>query len=192
MKPRQILKGKVIDITELTNFRKKAKKAKRKIVYTAGSWDMIHVGQMRYLFEAKEKGDLLVVGVSTNEAIKKVKGPKKPILDEWMRAEALAFLGCVDFVTFVPMPSNQPILELLQPDIYITVIEDWNKKYKESKEYKAVTEYGGKVELVDRQSPTVSTSNIIARIAGSVIMDILKDHVPQDNAGPLKERFVQN
>src|SRR5581483_7881365 len=74
----------------------------KKIVFTAGSWDLLHVGQCRYLEEAKSNGDILVVGVSSNEAIRKVKGPNKPILDEKIRAEMLTYLRSVDFVTVLP------------------------------------------------------------------------------------------
>lgn len=189
MKPREILKGKIIDLTELSDFRKMTKKKGKTIVYTAGNWDMVHVGQMRYLHEAKKLGDYLVVGVQSNEAVKKVKGPMKPILDEWMRAETLAFLSSVDFVTINPMTSSKPSIELLRPDVYVTVGEEWNKDYESSIEYKTVTSYGGKVELIDRQSPIVSTSRVIQRIISGTLTDLLKDYSNTQSDGPLKERF---
>ena len=78
MSPKERLNGKYIDTTELLDLRKKLKKKKQKIVFTAGSWDLLHVGQMRYLAKAKSQGDILVVGVNSNEAIRKVKGKNKP------------------------------------------------------------------------------------------------------------------
>ncbi len=159
----------------------------KKIVFTAGSWDLLHVGQCRYLEEAKAQGDVLVVGVSSNDAIRRVKGPNKPILDEKIRAEMLTYLRSVDFVTVLPEPSCQPSLGLLKPDIFITVREDWAAKYKESKEYKTVIKYGGEVQVVDRQSTALSTTKIVQRAIGGELGSIFKDFM-ELRKDPLKER----
>lgn len=164
----------------------KLKEKDKKIVFTAGSWDLIHAGQCRYLEKAKEFGDVLVVGVSSNNAIKKVKGPNKPILDEKIRAEMLTFLSSVDFVTILPEPSCQPSLGLLKPDTYITVREDWTENYKQSREYKTVTKYGGKVIVVDRQSTAISTTKIVQRAIGGHLGEVFKDFVDL-RKDPLKE-----
>jgi len=159
----------------------------KKIVFTAGSWDLIHAGQCRYLERAKDAGDVLVVGVSSNAAIKQVKGPNKPILDEKIRAEMLTFLKSVDFVTVLPEPSCQPSLGLLKPDTYITVKEDWTDNYKESREYKTVVGYGGEVVVVDRQSTAISTTQILQRAIGGHLSEVLKDFM-QYRKEPLKEK----
>lgn len=163
------------------------RKSGKKIVFTAGSWDLIHSGQCRYLEKAKSYGDVLVVGVSSNDAIRKVKGPNKPILDEKIRAEMLTFLASVDFVTVLPEPSCVPSLGLLKPDFYITVKEDWTSEYKKSKEYKTVTNYGGEVLVVDRQSTSISTTQILQRAVGGHLSDVLKDFM-QYRKEPLKEK----
>ena len=180
------LNGKYIPFSELTELNKKLKKEKKKIIFTAGAWDLLHVGQMRYLEEAKKQGDILVVGVNCNEAIRLVKGKNKPILDEKVRAESLIYLRSVDYVTIIPDPSCQPALALLKPDVYVTVGEDWNKDYKQSKEYKAVIEYGGIVNIVERQSPFITTSKIIERVVGSHLGDELKKYM-KVRKRPLKE-----
>ena len=159
----------------------------KKIVFTAGSWDLVHVGQLRYLQLAKSQGDILVVGVSSNDAIKRVKGPNKPILDEKIRAEMLTYLRCVDFVTILPEPSCQPSLGLLKPDVYVTVKEDWTENYKDSKEYKTVIKYGGEVQLIDRQSTSISTTKIVQRAIGGHLGDVFKDFM-ELRKDPLKER----
>jgi cytidyltransferase-like protein len=105
-------KKRLIAQSDLMTLHEKLKESNKKIVFTAGSWDLLHVGQCRYLEKAKEEGDVLVVGVSSNEAIRKVKGPNKPILDEKIRAEMLAYIRPVDFVTVLPEPSCQPSLGL--------------------------------------------------------------------------------
>lgn len=177
----------LISQSDLLALGEKLKETKKKVVFTAGSWDLIHAGQCRYLEKAKTYGDILVVGVSSNDAIRKVKGPNKPILDEKIRAEMLTFLKSVDFVTILPEPSCVPSLGLLKPDVYVTVKEDWTSEYKESKEYKTVTKYGGEVLVVDRQSTSVSTTQILQRAIGGALSDTLKDYM-QYRKDPIKEK----
>jgi rfaE bifunctional protein nucleotidyltransferase chain/domain len=180
-------KKRLISQSDLMTLHEKLKEKGKKIVFTAGSWDLLHVGQCRYLEEARLKGDVLVVGVSSNEAIRRVKGPNKPILDEKIRAEMLTHLRAVDFVTVLPEPSCAPTLGLLKPDVFITVREDWAANYKESKEYKLVTKYGGEVEVVDRQSTALSTTKIVQRAIGGELGNIFKDFMDL-RKDPLKER----
>jgi D-glycero-beta-D-manno-heptose 1-phosphate adenylyltransferase len=180
-------KKRLVSQSDLMSLRDKLQEKNKKVVFTAGSWDLLHVGQCRYLEEAKARGDILVVGVSSNDAIRKVKGPNKPILDEKIRAEMLTYLRSVDFVTILPEPSCQPSLGLLQPAIFITVREDWTDNYMESKEYKTVIKYGGVVEVVDRQSTALSTTTIVQRAIGGQLGDIFKDFMDL-RKDPLKER----
>jgi len=180
-------KKRLVAQSDLMNLHEALKEKGKKIVFTAGSWDLLHVGQVRYLEKAKGEGDVLVVGVSSNEAIRKVKGHNKPILDEKIRAEMLSYLRPVDFVTILPEPSCQPSLGLLKPDVFITVKEDWTDNYKNSKEYKTVTKYGGEVQVVDRQSTTLSTTKIVQRAIGGHLGEIFKDFI-ELRKEPLKER----
>lgn len=183
----QAWKKRLVAQSDLMTLREKLNEKGKKIVFTAGSWDLLHVGQCRYLEEAKARGDILVVGVSSNEAIRKVKGPNKPILDEKIRAEMLTYLRSVDFVTVLPEPSCVPALGLLQPDVFITVKEDWTDAYKESKEYKTVMKYGGEMTVVDRQSTALSTTKIVQRAIGGQLGDIFKDFM-ELRKDPLKEK----
>lgn len=180
-------KKRLISQSDLLSLHDKLKERGSKIVFTAGSWDLIHAGQCRYLEKAKSHGDILVVGVSSNDAIRRVKGPNKPILDEQIRAEMLTFLRSVDFVTILPEPSCVPTLGLLKPDVYITVQEDWTSEYKSSKEYKTVTKYGGDVLVIDRQSTSVSTTQIIQRAIGGTLSETLKDYMKY-RKDPIKEK----
>lgn len=180
-------KKRLVDQSDLMTLNEKLKEKGKKIVFTAGSWDLLHVGQTRYLEEAKAYGDILVVGVSSNNAIRKVKGPNKPIMDEKIRAEMLTYLRSVDFVTILPEPSCQPTLGLLRPDFYITVKEDWTENYKDSKEYKTVIKYGGEVVVVDRQSTAISTTKIIQRAIGGHLGEIFKDFM-ELRKDPLREK----
>jgi len=180
-------KKRLIAQSDLMTLGEQLKAKNKKIVFTAGSWDLIHAGQCRYLEKAREHGDILVVGVSSNVAIKAVKGPNKPILDEKIRAEMLTYLRSVDFVTILPEPSCQPSLGLLKPDTYITVKEDWTDNYKQSREYKTVVGYGGEVIVVDRQSTAISTTKIVERAIGGHLGEIFKDFMALRKE-PLKEK----
>src|SRR5690242_8731046 len=118
----QSWKKRLIAQSDLMTLHEQLKSRGKKVVFTAGSWDLIHAGQCRYLEKCRAEGDVLVAGVSSNEAIRKVKGPNKPILDEKIRAEMLTYLRSVDFVTILPEPSCAPSLGLLKPDVFVTVI----------------------------------------------------------------------
>lgn len=180
-------KQRLVKPDQLTEVSKKIHDKGKTIVYTAGAWDMLHVGQVRYLHEAKNLADVLVVGVSSNQTVTNLKGPNRPILDEKIRAEMLSYIRFVDLVTIVPHMSNQPTIALLKPDYYVTVKEGWNEGYKDSKEYQTITSYGGEVKLIDRQSPFISTTQILKRTVGAHLNDVLKDYLGV--AGdPLKEK----
>lgn len=180
-------KKRMLKESQLTELHDMLKEKGKKISFTAGAWDMLHVGQVRYLNETKSYGDALVVGVSSNEAIRRVKGKNRPILDEKVRAEMLLNLRSVDFVVIMPEPSCQPCLALLKPDVYVTVKEDWNIDYKQSREYKTVTKYGGHVEVLDRQSPYISTTKILQRAVSAQLGDVFKDFMNL-RTDPLKEK----
>lgn len=180
-------KKRLVSQSDLMTLHEQLKAKGKRIVFTAGSWDLLHVGQCRYLERVKEQGDILVVGISSNEAIRKVKGPNKPVLDEKLRAEMLTYLRPVDFVTILPEPSCAPSLGLLKPDVFVTVNEDWTDEYKNSKEYKTVTKYGGEVMVIDRQSTAVSTTKIIQRAIGGQLGDVFKDFMAL-RKDPLKEK----
>ena len=180
-------KKRLVSQSDLMTLSEQLKAKGKKIVFTAGSWDLIHAGQCRYIEKSKAEGDVLVVGVSSNAAIKQVKGPNKPILDEKIRAEMLTYLRAVDFVTILPEPSCAPSLGLLRPDVFITVREDWTDNYKESREYKTVTSYGGEVQVVDRQSTSLSTTKIVQRAIGGHLGEVFKDFMDLRKE-PLKEK----
>ncbi len=186
MTPKQINARIFTNEKDLVALQAKLRRQKKKIVFTSGSFDLIHVGHTRYLEEAKERGDILVVGVSSNKAIQKVKGPNKPVLDEKVRSEMLVYLRAVDYVVILRQPSCLKALMYLKPDIFITVGEDWNQGCQESPEAEAVRDGGGRVVVLRRQSPKISTTSIIDNIVARQIMKNFKQALDQHN-GALKE-----
>lgn len=90
----------------------------KRVVFANGCFDTLHVGHVRYLQGAKEEGDLLIVGVNSDESVRQLKGPGRPILDEQARAQLVAALRSVDFVVLFPDPDVERLLTELHPDVH--------------------------------------------------------------------------
>lgn len=165
---KQVISGKIIPFHDLVRLRKRV--SGKRVVFTAGGFDLIHVGHTRYLSEAKSKGSVLVVGVSSNAEIKLLKGLDRPIVDESARAEMIASLLVVDYV-FI-MPATQAVassIEALHPSVLIVPDDDWNTGYKESPEAKAMEKCGGEVVMIPRQGPYINSSGMIEKAAAVMI-----------------------
>lgn len=93
--------------------------AHKKIVFTNGCFDLLHVGHIRYLQEAKRLGDLLVVGINTDESVRKLKGPTRPVQNENDRAEILAALAAVDYVVHFSEETPLELIKQVKPDILV-------------------------------------------------------------------------
>lgn len=91
----------------------------QRIVFTNGVFDLLHLGHLRYLRQARNLGNLLVVGVNSDESTRLLKGPQRPLVPESERAELLAALDCVDYVTIFGEPTAEATLALLQPEVYV-------------------------------------------------------------------------
>ncbi|MDA1338287.1 MAG: adenylyltransferase/cytidyltransferase family protein [bacterium] len=163
--------GKTEPISCLVALREKADKEKKKIVFTGGSWDILHIGHIRYLQDACKKGDILVVGVASNNNIRKFKGDGRPVIDEDSRAGLINFIKGVN--NTVIYNDVMVILQLLKPDVLWTPEESWNDP-KTSAEGKLVLGYGGEVIKAKKGSDEVSASKIIYNLAGRKVKEIFK------------------
>lgn len=105
----------------------KRKKAGRKIVFTNGCFDLLHIGHLRYLSQARELGDILVIGINSDASVKKIKGPTRPLTPQKERAEMLAGLEVVDYVTIFSESTPEKLIHLLCPDVLVKG-GDWKKK----------------------------------------------------------------
>jgi len=132
----------------------------RKIVFTNGCFDLIHVGHLRYLAEARKYGDFLVIGLNSDQSVRTIKGPGRPIIPEDQRAEVLAGLETVDLVVLFAQPDPLELITFLQPHVLVKG-GDWPLDRIVGKE--AVEAAGGRV-LTIPLTPGVSTSLIIERI----------------------------
>lgn len=104
---------------ELAREIRNLKRHGMKVVFTNGCFDLLHVGHTRYLTEARTKGDILVVGLNSDRSIREIKGPKRPIIPEDRRAEVMASLACVDFITIFDEPDPLALIKCLLPDILV-------------------------------------------------------------------------
>lgn len=110
--------GQVLDRAQAIAWSRDAKASGRRIVLTNGCFDLLHVGHLRYLQQAKSLGDRLIVGVNSDESVRRLKGPSRPLNIEADRAELLAGLACVDAVTIFAEATADALLEAIVPAIY--------------------------------------------------------------------------
>jgi rfaE bifunctional protein nucleotidyltransferase chain/domain len=140
-----------------------------RVVCTNGIFDLMHIGHLRYLRAARGMGDLLVVGVNADASTRRLKGKTRPIVPAIERAEMLAGLSCVDFVTIFAEDTAEELVRAVQPDIYVKggdymLDGDVNAPtVKPLPEAAIVRAYGGRVELIP-YVPGHSTTELIVRI----------------------------
>lgn len=108
----------VLDRASLVSIAAEAKKAGKRIVFANGCFDVLHVGHVRYLEAARALGDLLIVGINSDEQTRRLKGKDRPLLPQDERAELVASLEAVDFVTVFHEPTVEQLLLALKPDIH--------------------------------------------------------------------------
>lgn len=169
-----------LELLELRKVFDDATKKRRKVVFVSGTYDLLHVGHARFIQKAASLGDILVVGIPSDDKIRSKKGYGRPIISEFSRAYVLASLACVDNVYIFDDATLAPTLEILKPDVFFTVDEEWNSGLKQSQEYKTVTSYGGKVVVAPRQSPFLSSSTLINKIAHEKVKEIFGECLQDD------------
>ena len=150
----------VLNREEASKLIEDLKKQGKQVVFTNGCFDILHVGHMTYLEEAKEFGDYLFVGVNSDESVKRLKGPTRPINSEVDRAELLAGLKAVDYTVIFTEDTPVELIGELKPSIHV---KGKKKKKEDLPETKVVESYGGRVEIVSLVEGK-STSNVVKKI----------------------------
>jgi D-beta-D-heptose 7-phosphate kinase/D-beta-D-heptose 1-phosphate adenosyltransferase len=143
--------------------RDQLRSAGRVVVWTNGTFDLLHPGHVSSLQAARGLGDVLVVGVNSDASVKGYKGPTRPILNQDERAALLAALECVDFVTVFDEPTPETVLSQLKPDIHCKGAEYAPPHGRPVPERATVEAYGGRVEYLPL-IPGVSSTDVIARV----------------------------
>ncbi len=137
-------------------------------VFTNGCFDLLHLGHVRYLQDARALGDFLVLGLNGDESVRQLKGASRPLVSESERAEILAALSCIDYVTIFPEITATALIELLQPAIYVkggdwAGSQDCQPNQKPLPEAPSVLAYGGTIRLIPYIAGH-STTELIAAI----------------------------
>lgn len=138
------------------------KAAGKTIVFTNGCFDILHAGHVRYLTAARKLGDCLVVGLNSDQSVRGLKGPNRPVNPQEDRAEVLAGLAAVDIVTIFEEQTAEELVRRIKPAVYVK-----GGDYQEDQlpEARLAAQYGGKTVLIPAV-PGRSSSNIIKKIKG--------------------------
>jgi rfaE bifunctional protein nucleotidyltransferase chain/domain len=139
-----------------------ARKNGAKVVLTNGCFDLLHVGHVRYLEGARALGDLLVVGINSDEQVRRLKGEGRPFMPERERAEIIASLRAVDIVTIFEEPTVEELIRAIRPDVHAKGTDYTEETVPERD---VVRSYGGRVAIVGDPKDH-STSGIIRTVSG--------------------------
>ena len=154
------MQSKILNLIELKRAVEAERERGRRVVFTNGCFDILHVGHVTYLEAARGCGDLLVVGLNSDRSVRTIKGEKRPVVTESQRARVLAALSCVDYVTIFDEPDPYNLISALRPHVLVKGA-DWAEADIIGAD--VVRENGGRVERI-RLEPEISTSIIIEKI----------------------------
>jgi len=152
--------NKITPRNELKATVDRLKREGKKVVFTNGCFDILHAGHTRYLRDARKLGDALILALNSDSSVRSIKGPMRPIVPEAERAEVVASLDSVDYVTVFDELTPLELIEFLQPDVIVKG-GDWAEKDIVGAE--AVRKWGGRVAIM----PVIegaSTTNIIDKV----------------------------
>lgn len=154
--------SRILSREDLIDRVKSARAKGARIVFANGCFDVLHVGHVRYLASARSLGDLLIVGVNSDDQVAMQKGAGRPILPSTERAEIVASLDSVDYVTVFAEPTVEQLLLALKPDIHAKGTDYTEETVPERD---VVRSYGGRVAIVGDPKDH-STSEILTRLGG--------------------------
>jgi D-beta-D-heptose 7-phosphate kinase/D-beta-D-heptose 1-phosphate adenosyltransferase len=156
-------RGRIVTKTQLLGILKKSRQQDKKIVFTNGCFDLIHIGHLKFLAKAKKMGDVLVVGLNSDSSVRRLKGEGRPILSQKERSEILTGLESVDFVTIFSENTPMNLIKHVKPDI---LVKGGDYKVDNIVGAEFVQSYGGKVRtipLVKNKSTKSIISSILRR-----------------------------
>ncbi|HWN10645.1 MAG TPA: D-glycero-beta-D-manno-heptose 1-phosphate adenylyltransferase [Pyrinomonadaceae bacterium] len=157
------MKEKILSLEKMLGVRKGLRAAGRRLVFTNGVFDLLHVGHVRYLHEARSLGDALAVGINSDRTVRELKGEERPVTNESERAEMLAALRNVDYVIIFDAISPRSLIAQLLPDVLVKG-GDWGLDQIHGRE--EVEAAGGRVVSLPFVAGS-STTGIIERMKGT-------------------------
>lgn len=168
--------GKIVSQEELIQMTAREKRGGRRVVFTNGCFDLLHPGHVRCLAEARALGDILIVAVNSDRSVRGNKGPERPLVSEQDRAEVLAALASVDYVTIFDEPTPRELLARVLPSVLVKGA-DWAADQVAGRE--EVEAAGGRVVSIPL-APGYSTTNLVNKIrkAGGSAAATSRDPLP--------------
>ncbi|MBN1614497.1 MAG: D-glycero-beta-D-manno-heptose 1-phosphate adenylyltransferase [Deltaproteobacteria bacterium] len=157
---------KIYTHAELKDELERLRREGKMIVFTNGCFDILHVGHVRYLKEAKGLGDVLVVALNSDASVRAIKGTKRPLIPEAERAEIVSSLSSVDYVTLFDELTPLELIEYLKPDVLVKG-GDWTEDRVVGRD--VVRSWGGRVAIL-AETRGASTTNIVERV-----LDVYRD-----------------
>ncbi len=152
-----------IPLEELLPIVARVKAQGKTVVWTNGCFDIIHAGHVTYLTQARREGDVLIVGLNSDQSVRAVKGPNRPIVPEAERALILSAFTCVDYVTVFAEDDVTSILAALKPGVYAKG-GDYTLETINQDERSLVEGYGGRIALIPGVEGK-STTNLVERLS---------------------------
>ncbi len=159
------MKTKIVTLDELARTAKQLRAAGKKLVATNGCFDLLHAGHIRYLQAARALGDALVVGLNGDRSVCELKGPGRPINNEKDRAELLAALESVDFVSIFPEMRATRFLEMVAPSVYVKG-GDYRVDTLDAEEHAILKKLGAEIRFIPFE-PGYSTSRLLEQLRNS-------------------------
>jgi D-glycero-beta-D-manno-heptose 1-phosphate adenylyltransferase len=157
---------KILDFDELAERAGQLRTAGEKLVATNGCFDLLHVGHVRYLHAARALGDALAVGLNGDQSVRELKGVGRPVINEIDRAEVLAALECVDFVTIFPERRATRFIQAARPAIYVKG-GDYSSDTLDPEEQALLREIGAEVRILPFV-PGYSTSELLEQLRETI------------------------
>ncbi len=155
------------DWSELAEKLDSEKAAGKKVVFTNGVFDILHAGHLRSLQSARALGDVLVVGINTDESVRNLKGQMRPIINQAERAEMLAGLSCVDYVSIFNDNTPTALISVVKPDIHC---KGGDYRISDLPEASEVMKNGGEVVILPLL-PGRSSTDIISKLKQIILLE---------------------
>ena len=146
MKQLELLQSKILSFSGIEKQVVLWRSAQKKIVFTNGCFDLLHMGHIDYLAKARDLGDVLVIGLNTDRSVQEIKGPSRPVKDELSRAHILAGMAFVDAIVLFDTETPIELISSLKPDV---LVKGGDYAIKEIVGHEVVQKNGGKVCTLD-------------------------------------------
>ena len=155
--------SKIVHQSEIEAIAAEKRAENKQIVFTNGCFDILHAGHVNYLAAAAAQGDLLVLGLNSDQSVKRIKGDKRPVIGENHRAQVVSALACVDYVVIFDEPDPEALIKMVKPHV-LAKGADWAEDEIIGGDF--VKQNGGRVARIILE-PDISTSLIIEKIVNT-------------------------